>query len=56
MTHVLLFRASWGKLCTRWIYTASKFLSRKPEGKRPLRIPRSRREDNIKMNLREISM
>ena len=26
----------------------------KPEGKRPLGRPRSRREDNIKMNLREV--
>jgi hypothetical protein len=26
----------------------------KPEGKRPLGIPRHRREDNIKMDLREI--
>jgi hypothetical protein len=27
----------------------------KPEGKRPLRRPRRRWEDNIKMDLREIS-
>jgi len=27
---------------------------RKPEGKRPLGMPRSRWEDNIKMNLRKI--
>ena len=26
----------------------------KPEGKRPLRIPRSRWEDNIKMDLKEL--
>ena len=26
----------------------------KPEGKRPLGIPRRRREDNIKMNLEEV--
>jgi len=26
----------------------------KPEGKRPLGIPRRRREDNIKMDLREL--
>jgi hypothetical protein len=28
----------------------------RPGGKRPLRIPRSRWEDNIKMNLREIGI
>ena len=30
------------------------FLVGKPEGKRPLRIPRSRWEDNIKMDLKEL--
>jgi hypothetical protein len=30
-----------------------KFLVRKPVGKRPLRRPRSRWEDNIKMNFTE---
>jgi hypothetical protein len=29
-------------------------LIRKPEGKRPLRRPRRRWEDNIKMDLREV--
>jgi hypothetical protein len=29
-------------------------LFRKPEGKRPLRIPKSRWEDNIRRDLREI--
>jgi hypothetical protein len=32
-----------------------KILFGKPEGKRPLRKPRSRREDNIKMDLIEIA-
>jgi hypothetical protein len=32
----------------------TKFLVRKPEGKRPLRIPRHRWEDNIRIDLREI--
>jgi hypothetical protein len=31
-----------------------KMLVRKPEGKRPLRRPRCRWEDNIRMGLREI--
>jgi hypothetical protein len=31
-----------------------KILVEKPQGKRPLRRPRHRREDNIKMGLREI--
>ena len=31
-----------------------RILVRKPEGKRPLGMPRSRWEDNIKMNLRKI--
>jgi hypothetical protein len=30
------------------------FLVRKPEGKRPLGIPRRRWEDNIKMDLQEV--
>jgi hypothetical protein len=33
---------------------ARKILVGKPEGKRPLEIPRRRWEDNIKMDLREI--
>jgi hypothetical protein len=33
---------------------ACKVLGGEPEGKRPLGIPISRREDNIKMDLREI--
>jgi hypothetical protein len=31
----------------------ARFLVGKPEGKRPLEIPKLRREDNIKMDLRE---
>ena len=31
-----------------------RFLVGKPEGKRPLGRPRSRREDNIKMDLQEV--
>jgi hypothetical protein len=31
-----------------------RMLVGKPEGKRPLRIPRRRWEDNIKMDLREV--
>jgi hypothetical protein len=33
---------------------AYRILVEKPEGKRPLRRPRCRRVDNIKMDLREI--
>jgi hypothetical protein len=33
---------------------AYRILVEKPEGKRPLRRPRSRRVDNIKIDLREI--
>jgi hypothetical protein len=33
---------------------AYRVLVRKPEGKRPLRRPRRRPEDNIRMDLREI--
>jgi hypothetical protein len=33
-----------------------RVLVRRPEGKRPLGRPRSRREDNIKMDLREIGI
>jgi hypothetical protein len=33
---------------------AYKIFVRKPEGKRPLGRPRSRWEDNVKMDLREI--
>ena len=33
---------------------AYSFLVGKPEGKRPLGRPRSRREDNIKMDLQEV--
>jgi len=33
---------------------AYRFLVRKPEGKEPLRRPRRRREDNIKMDLQEV--
>jgi hypothetical protein len=33
---------------------AYKFLVRKPEGMRPLGIPRRRWEDNIRIDLREI--
>jgi hypothetical protein len=36
------------------IRNAYKILVEMPEGKRPLGRPRCRREDNIKMNLREI--
>jgi hypothetical protein len=47
----------------RWIWhvasvgemrNTDKVLIRKAEGKRSLRIPRSRMEDNIRMDLREI--
>jgi hypothetical protein len=34
--------------------TAYRILVGKPEGKRPLVRPRRRREDNIRMDLREI--
>jgi hypothetical protein len=34
--------------------TACRILIRKPEGKRPLRRPRGRYVDNIKLDLREI--
>jgi hypothetical protein len=33
-----------------------KYFCWKTEGKRQLRIPRHRQEDNIKMNLREIGL
>jgi hypothetical protein len=33
-----------------------RVLAGKPEGKRPLRKPRRRWEDNIKMDLREIEI
>jgi len=33
---------------------AYRVLVRKPEGKRPLRRPRHRWEDNIKMDLQEV--
>jgi hypothetical protein len=33
-----------------------RVLVRKPEGKRPLRRPRWRWEDNIKMNLQEVDV
>jgi hypothetical protein len=33
---------------------AYKILVRKPEGKRPLRRPRDRWEDNIRMDVREV--
>jgi hypothetical protein len=35
---------------------AQNFLVGKPEGKRPLGRPQSRREDNIRMDLREIGL
>ena len=35
---------------------AFKMLTGKPTGKKPLERPRSRREDNITMNLKEISI
>jgi hypothetical protein len=35
---------------------AYRVLVGKPEGKRPLERPRRRREDNIRMNLREIEL
>jgi hypothetical protein len=35
-------------------WNAYRILKGKPEGKRPLRRPRRRRVDNIKINLREI--
>jgi hypothetical protein len=34
---------------------AYRVLVGKPEGRRPLRIPRCRREDNIKINLQEVA-
>jgi hypothetical protein len=33
---------------------AYKIFVRKPEGKRPLRRPRHRWEDNVRLNLREV--
>jgi hypothetical protein len=33
---------------------AYRALARKPEGRRPLKRPRRRWEDNIKMDLREV--
>ena len=35
-------------------YNACRVLVRKPDGKRPLGRPRRRREDNIRMDLREV--
>jgi hypothetical protein len=35
---------------------ANKILVGKPEGKRPLRRPRSRQEDNIKMDVRKVGL
>jgi hypothetical protein len=45
-----------GRACsTNWEKrNAYRILVGKPEGKRPLRRPRRRRVDNIKMDLREI--
>jgi hypothetical protein len=40
--------------CTRETRNAYRIFVGKPERKRPLRRPRRRWEDNIKMNLREI--
>jgi hypothetical protein len=40
--------------CLEEVRHAYKILVRKCEGKRPLRRPRYRREDNIRMDLREI--
>jgi hypothetical protein len=43
-----------GKVCSTNGEKTSRILVGKPEGKRPLRRPRPRCEDNIKMDLREI--
>jgi len=42
-----------GKTCSTYGRNAYDILVGKSEGKRPLRRPRSRWEDNIRMNLRE---
>jgi hypothetical protein len=43
-----------GGICTRSAYWGEeKFLVGKPEGKRPLRRPRRRGEDDIEMDLQE---
>jgi hypothetical protein len=39
---------------TREMRNAYKILVGKPEGKRPLRRPRRRWKDNIKMDLKEV--
>jgi hypothetical protein len=39
--------------CMGGIRSTYKILVRKPEGKRPLRIPRHRWEDNVRINVRE---
>jgi len=43
--------STYGREERRGVY---RVLVGKPEGKRPLRRPRSRREDNIKMDLQEV--
>jgi hypothetical protein len=40
--------------CMEEMRNAHKIMARKPEEKRPLRRPRCRREDNIRVDLRAI--
>jgi hypothetical protein len=47
---------SWRKLHNEWGGVFTGFLVGRPEGKRPLRRPKRRWEDNIKMDLREIGI
>jgi hypothetical protein len=44
----------WARCVHTWENrNASKIMARKPEGKRPLGIPRRRCEDNIKLDIKE---
>ena len=54
--NIISRRLNWGGHVARMelCRNAYRFLVGKPEGKRPLGRPRSRWEDNIKMNLREV--
>jgi len=46
---------SWTGHVAQWGRSLYRVLVGKPEGKRPLGKPRYRWEDNIKMNLQEVS-
>jgi hypothetical protein len=53
---IIKSRMRWGRDVSRMgkKRNAKRILVGKPEGKRPLGRPRSRREDNIKIDLREM--